>query len=147
MVRGPRYVTSAVLASVAGLHVSWGLGSSFPFPSRAELADAVVGTDAVPPPIACHAVAAMLAVAGLLVADVPIGSARLRRTGRHLAAGVLALRAIAGFAGRTDALSPGSTSSRFRRLDRRLYSPLCFALAIGSEVAVDGRRARSAHSR
>jgi hypothetical protein len=43
-----------------------------------------------------------------------------------------AVRAVAGWLGRTDLISPGSDSVRFRRLDRRVYSPLCAALAAGS---------------
>jgi hypothetical protein len=35
-------------------------------------------------------------------------------------------------AGRTDLVSPGSISPRFRRLDRRYYSPLCLALAMAA---------------
>jgi hypothetical protein len=32
-------------------------------------------------------------------------------------------------AGRTDLLAPGSSSERFRSLDRRVYSPICLTLA------------------
>jgi hypothetical protein len=42
---------------------------------------------------------------------------------------VLAVRGTLGLAGMTHVLSPGSTSARFRTLDRRVYSPLCLALA------------------
>ncbi|MGH3587281.1 MAG: hypothetical protein ACRDQ0_13250, partial [Pseudonocardia sp.] len=42
---------------------------------------------------------------------------------------VLGLRGALGVAGRTDMMSPGSTSSRFRTLDRRIYGPLCLGLA------------------
>jgi hypothetical protein len=41
--------------------------------------------------------------------------------------------------GRTDLLSPGATSARFRAKDRRLYSPLCLALAALSVPAARGR--------
>jgi hypothetical protein len=34
-----------------------------------------------------------------------------------------------GLAGRTRLVSPSSASPRFIRLDRRVYSPLCLALA------------------
>jgi hypothetical protein len=44
-------------------------------------------------------------------------------------AAVLSGRGLLGLAGRTDVVSPGSSSARFRRLDRRVYSPLCLALA------------------
>ncbi|MFF3128447.1 hypothetical protein ACFVRD_40665 [Streptomyces sp. NPDC057908] len=42
--------------------------------------------------------------------------------------------------GRTDLLSPGSVSARFRRLDRLVYSPLCVALA--ASTAITSRRSR-----
>jgi hypothetical protein len=124
-------LTSAALAGIAAVHVAWGLGSSFPFATRAALADAVVGS-AVPSGPACYAVAAALAAASALVADVPVGPAHVRRLGRGVVGGVLAVRGFVGLAGRTSALSAGSTSPRFRRLDRCLYSPLCVALAVGA---------------
>ena len=128
-------LTSAALASIAGVHVAWGLGSPFPFATRAELADAVIGSGAVPPPGACYAVATALFAASALVADVRIGPRRVRRLGRQVVGGVLTVRGIAGLAGRTDVLSPGSASPRFRRLDRRVFSPLCLALALGALTA------------
>jgi hypothetical protein len=127
-------LTSATLAAIGAVHVAWGRGSTVPFASREELADAVIGSRAVPSPAACYAVAAALFVASALVSDVPLGPRRTRRLGRRVVGGVLAARGLAGLLGRTDALSPGSTSPRFRRLDRRFYSPLCLALALGSQA-------------
>ena len=49
---------------------------------------------------------------------------------------MLADRGALGLAGRTDVLSPGSVSDNFRRLDRRVYSPLCLTLAALSLPAV-----------
>ena len=107
----------------------------FPSGVRDELADSVVGSRAVPSPAACYAVATALFLASGLVADIPIGPRPLRKVGRLGVAGVLAARAVVGLAGRTDAVSPGSTSATFRRLDRRYYSPLCLALAAGAVSA------------
>jgi hypothetical protein len=135
--RGSRSLTSVTLVGIAGLHVAWGFGSSVPFRNRVELADSVIGADLVPSPTACLAVAAALLVASGLVADVPVGPRNLRRVGRRIVAGVLGVRGIAGVLGRTDLLSPGSTSPRFRQLDRRFYSPLCLLLALGSATAAD----------
>jgi hypothetical protein len=42
---------------------------------------------------------------------------------------VLAGRGALGLAGRTALVAPGSVSARFTRLDRRVYSPACLALA------------------
>jgi len=124
--------TAVTLFALAGLHVAWGRGSSFPFSDPDDLGDAVIGRTSVPSPAACFAVAGALTIAGALVADVP----RLPRGVQHLGVTgvglVLATRAGLGFSGRTDAVSRGSVSTRFRRLDRRLYSPLCLALAAGA---------------
>jgi len=132
MHRVARVLTSSVLAAIAGLHVAWARGSSFPFADHDALAESVVGTEGVPSSGACVAVASLLTVATALVAGAPIGPRRLRRAGVATVAGVLTVRGVAGLSGRTDVLSPGSTSARFRRLDRVFYSPLCLALAAGT---------------
>jgi hypothetical protein len=75
------------------------------------------------------AVAALLATAAAFVAGRPRSRPALRRLGAAGVAGVLGVRAACGLAGRTDLVSPGSVSPRFRRLDRRCFSPLCLALA------------------
>ena len=66
---------------------------------------------------------------------LPVTPGALRRTGLLAMAGVFGTRAAVGWAGKTDLVSPGSNSARFRRLDKRLYSPLCAALAAGSVSA------------
>lgn len=126
------------LTAIAGLHVAWGLGSSWPLPDRASLADAVVGQPGVPGPAACFAVAGALGTAALLVAGRPRRKPAVARLGGFGVAGVLGLRGVVGLVGRTDLLSPGSSSDRFRRLDRMAYSPLCLALAAGSAVSAGG---------
>jgi hypothetical protein len=119
------------LVALAGLHVAWGLGSSFPFQNRDDLADSVVGTDAMPSTMACVAVASLLAGAAALVARfIPLPS-RVRASALRAVTAVLATRGIAGAVGRTATLSPGSDSPAFVRLDKRLYSPLCLWLAAG----------------
>ena len=55
---------------------------------------------------------------------------------------VLCLRGSLGLGGRTDILSPGSASQRFRRLDRTIYSPLCLGLAALALPAVRTSRTR-----
>jgi hypothetical protein len=125
-------LTAATLFSLAGLHVAWGRGSSFPFSDHDDLSEAVIGRHNVPSPGACYAVAGALTVAAALVADVPGVPRGIQRAGVTGVAAVLAGRAALGFAGRTDLASPGSVSTRFRRLDRRMYSPLCLALAAGA---------------
>jgi Protein of unknown function (DUF3995) len=132
--------TSGVLAALAGLHVAWGRGSTFPFTSREALNDTVIGGDTTPPPAACYSVATLLAAAGALVAGLPTRSSWIRRAGVCAVATTLGGRAALGFAGKTDVVSPGSTSAHFRRIDRCYYSPLCLALALG---ALDSLRRRA----
>jgi hypothetical protein len=130
-------LTAGTLAALAGLHVAWGRGSSLPFPDRRALAELVVGTDRVPGPAACYAVAGALAAGCVLVLDAPWLPPSLRRVGLLGMAGVFFGRGALGLAGRTNLVAPGSESPRFRRLDRRLYSPLCIGLALGSLAALD----------
>jgi Protein of unknown function (DUF3995) len=126
------HLTAAALSTLAGLHVAWGRGSSFPFATRGELADAVVGAYEVPGPGACYVVASALAAAAAVLENVPPLPARPRRLGLRATAGIIGLRGVVGLAGRTALVSPGSSSPRFVRLDQRVYSPLCLGLAAGT---------------
>src|SRR5215210_863712 len=121
---------AASLAGLAGVHGLWASGSSWPAENRDELADLMAGRagGTVPSPAGCIAVATLLASASALVAGRPRRLPRLRRAGSAGVAVVLGVRGACGMAGRTDLVSPGSTSPRFRRLDRRYYAPLCLLL-------------------
>jgi hypothetical protein len=126
--------------------VAWGRGATWPYPDLDTLADEVVGRPVVPSPGACCSVAALLGAATLLV-GAPVGAApRLRALGQAGVATVLGTRAALGFLGRTDLVSPGSSSPAFRRNDRRRFSPLCAVLAVASGRAASrswrGRRGR-----
>ena len=138
----PRVATATVLGALAVLHAAWGRGSTFPFAEPAELSDAVVGRpgQAPPPAAACFAVGGALAVAALVAADLPIAPRGLRRRAATVLTGVLALRGALGLTGHTNVLSPGSVSPRFRRNDRRIYAPLCLALAAGTASTLLRRR-------
>jgi len=120
------HAASALLASLSALHLAWARGSAWPLGGRRELADAVVGQTDVPSPAACAAVAAALGAGAVLLE----GGGSLRRPGARALLGAFGLRGALGIAGHTDVLSPGSTSRRFRELDRRVYSPVCLALAL-----------------
>jgi hypothetical protein len=128
-------LTAAILAALAALHVAWGWGSSFPFRNRDDLADAVVGSSTVPGPAACWAVAGALTTGAILVADVGPQPPRVRRPLLLGVSSALGLRGLLGWAGKTETIAPGSNSERFVQLDRRIYSPLCIALALGSLAA------------
>lgn len=123
--------TAVGLGSISALHVLWGRGSTFPFRSVHDLNDQVIGQQVSPSPSACYTVAGLLAIAAGAIDRTARGS----RLARPLAIGcgaVLAVRAGLGFGGRTHLAVPGSTSPAFRRNDRRLFAPLCAALALGA---------------
>lgn len=122
-------LTSVALAAAAGLHVAWGRGSPFPFRSQAELTDNVAGSSDPPSPSACYGVAALLAMAAATVVATPRRGVHRRLL--QIMSAVFAGRSVAGFAGRTDILVPGSDSPLFRRRDRRIYAPLCALLSVG----------------
>jgi hypothetical protein len=135
--------TSAALGAIGLLHVWWGVRPRHADGGR--MADAVVGSGKVPSRAACLGVAGLLGVAAAGVAGVP---SRPRWISRGIQAGVaiaLGTRGAFGLAGRTDLLVPGSTSPQFRKWDRRLYAPLCVALASGAARAAahSGRRESS----
>ena len=131
LARNAERAAAAALLGIGGLHVLWATGSSWPADDRDELADVMAGRvgGSAPSPTACLLVATLLASASALVAGRPQRLPRLRRTGTIGVSLVLGVRGACGMAGRADLLSPGSTSPRFRRLDRRYYSPLCLALS------------------
>lgn len=133
--RASSIATASVLAGIGGLHVAWAFGSSFPFRDRAALADTVVGNDVVPGRRESLAVAALLGVAAGLVADVLPVPRQVRRTGAFGVAAVLATRAAFGFAGATGRLVPGSDSPKFVAMDRRVFAPMCTALAAGAALS------------
>ncbi|HEX3609301.1 MAG TPA: DUF3995 domain-containing protein [Solirubrobacterales bacterium] len=133
-------IASASLLAIAGLHLNWARGSSWPLPDHEALADEVAGRPDADPPsaAACLAVAGLLGAAAAFVAGHPRGSPGLSRLGAAGVVVTLAGRGGFGMAGRTDLLSRGSVSERFRARDRRVYSPLCLALAALSLPAALG---------
>jgi hypothetical protein len=134
--------TAVGLGSISAIHVLWGRGSTFPFRDRQELNDQVVGQQVTPSPAPCYAVAGMLAVAAVSVERAGRGSSRLARLATMGCSVVLGARAVLGFTGRTNLAVPGSTSVDFRRNDRRIFAPLCGALASGAAYAAMGVRGR-----
>lgn len=133
-----RIATAATLFGIGALHILWGRGSTFPFASRGDLNETVIGRDATPSAGACYAVAGLLTAAGALVAGLPTPRSRLRRLGVCTVSITLAARAALGFSGKTELVSPGSVSPRFLRMDKRWFSPLCAALAVGAATSLRG---------
>ena len=132
----PARVTAVTLLGIAGIHVVWARGSSFPFRTLEEMHDAVIGQQVHPSPAACYGVVGLLVTAAAAVAGLPTKRSRVRRVVVAGTAATLGSRAVFGFAGRSDRLVSGSTSPRFRNLDRRVYSPLCAALAAGAGMSL-----------
>ena len=95
----------------------------------------MIGTSKVSTPAACFAVSGALAAAGTLVAGWPASRPVLRQMGVAGVVGVLAGRGALGRSGGTGLVSPTSLSERFSRLDRRVYFPLCLALASASALS------------
>ena len=127
-----RMKTAALLIGIGVLHFVWGRGSTFPFADRDKLNDRVIGRDATPSPPTCYAVAGLLATAGALVAGLPSRRSPLRRLGVCVVTAALGGRAVLGFAGRTELVSSGSVSPKFKEMDKRYYAPLCLLLALGA---------------
>jgi hypothetical protein len=125
----PQRAAAGALGGLAVLHLWWATGSTWPLADQATLADAVAGRRTLPSPQACVGVAAALSTASALVAGRPSPGSPLQRTGATGVVAVLLVRGTLGLAGRTDLVAPGSSSPRFRRLDRRYYAPLCLAIA------------------
>ncbi|GAA1352263.1 DUF3995 domain-containing protein [Saccharothrix algeriensis] len=125
-------ITALVLAAVGVLHVVW-VFTPWPLRSPEEFARRVVGVtpDRLPPPGLTAAVAVLLGLAAYLVAGraglvaVP-GPGWWTAVGAAGVAAVLLLRGVRGLV-----VSTGR-DTEFARLDRRVYSPLCLALACGA---------------
>jgi hypothetical protein len=105
----------------------WALGSAWPATDRLALADAIGGFEEVPGPIPCCIVATLLGTAALSMAGVPRSMPRATRLGSGVTSLVLCVRSGIGLAGK---MPQSRRSSVFATLDRRIYSPLCFFLAV-----------------
>ncbi len=123
------------LLGLAGVHVAWALGSTWPVADVGELARTVVGVEPerMPGPAPTLAIAALLAAAAALLAARASrrggpGLQRLARTGVAGVAAVLGLRGLGGLAMSLPQVLAGEPNS-YARWDVALYSPLCLALA------------------
>ncbi|MFJ9695006.1 DUF3995 domain-containing protein [Kitasatospora sp. NPDC101183] len=134
VVKATGVAVAGTMAGVGALHAVWAV-TPWPLRTPEEFADVVVGAgEGLPPAAACLGVAGLLGAASYLVAAqagaVPaVGPARLRRAGVRTVSAVMLARGVGGLALFGTALE---RSERFRRLDRRYYSPLCLALGAGA---------------
>jgi hypothetical protein len=130
--------TAGVLVLVGALHVLW-VFSPWPLRSREEFARRVVDVppEELPSAGLTLAVAVLLGVAAYLVVGraglvgVP-GPAWLTAVGTAGVAAVFLLRGAGGLA------VSSRRSTEFARLDLRVYSPLCLALATSCAVIAFG---------
>jgi hypothetical protein len=131
-----------ILSGASALHALWATGSSWPVETSDQLADRVVGKRPMPGPAACAAVAAALALAAATTAHATSGApgrlAGRSRSTASLVVAALLLRGVGGVAGEVAGI--GDATAEFRRWNRRLYNPLCLALA---GLVAAGRGSRS----
>lgn len=122
---------SAVVFAISFLHFQWSRGSTWPEASEEALARAVVGDGRthMPPPIACIAVSAVLALVALWPLCVAVGVTDLPVPQTSVAiGGVFVGRGFAGFVPRWRA---HFSDEPFATRDKRIYSPLCMVLGLG----------------
>lgn len=121
----------AVMAFVVigGLHLLWAMRVWWPIANEGHLARSVAGFPGItrmPPPAACLGVAgAAFCVALILLSALRAPPPPLLGLVLWGAGVVLMLRGAVGFTGIWARLTP---EQPFRRLDRRIYSPLCLVL-------------------
>jgi hypothetical protein len=137
---GMTRVAAAGLLGLAGLHVVWATGSTWPLRDSEELADKVAGRSsaAAPGAAACLGVAGLLATAAGLVSGRPRRLPKVSRAGSAGVVAVFTVRGAFGLAGQTHLLVRGSSSESFKTRDRRVYAPICLALAALSTPALRG---------
>lgn len=125
-------IAAVVLFGVALLHVHWARGGTWPAQSERELVELVAppGGSRIPAG-PTYVVAGLLVAASALVVAASSTDLQLVRWGALTVAAVLAARGVGGL------LISGilRRTSRFARLDRRWFSPLCLTLAGLSLVA------------
>ncbi len=137
-------VLIGVLVAIAGLHAYWGLQGRWPAKDEATLSGLVIGKTpdgAMPPPIACFAVAAAILIGvGLVIVvsfgDIPGLTQRLLVAAYGVFAAVFVLRGLAGY---VPAIWAGSAGTPFVTLNTRYYSPLCLAIGAGLFANLLGR--------
>lgn len=114
------------LIAVAAVHVNWARGSVWPASDAQRLAQAVIGRNRMPGAVPCLSVSALLMLGASFVSGFPQHLPKLQRAGALGVVVTLALRGVIGASGR---MPHDRASQTFAYWNRRLYSPLCIALA------------------
>lgn len=121
-----------VLAAIGGVHVYWAFGGVWPAKTRVELADTVIGHQEMPGSLPTIIVAILmfgLAAFGpiLVWGDGAFIAWTIVKWMTWAIAAVFFLRALATF------VMPWfiEANQPFRRLDKKIYAPLCILLGIG----------------
>lgn len=129
-----------ILLALAGLHVLWACGSSFPCANEQALARAVVGRRGItkmPSALSCMAVACCLFaaafLAGFLGGFVPLSLPPLVQKALSVLSGMLVGMVFLGrgIIGILPAFERSAPEMPFLTLNRRLYSPLSFLIGVG----------------
>jgi hypothetical protein len=120
---------SLAFFGIALVHLAWSLGSPFPAKTNDELADMVIGRPPMPGPAACLAVAIAAGFACALFVHLTLSDAApFERICAGMIGVALAIRGIGGFFDTW--LRPATRGSRYERLNRSRYSPLCIVMAV-----------------
>ncbi len=133
-------VFAAVLLFLAALHVYWAMGGNW---ASSVTVPTIAGRRVInPTPFATYVVAFLLVMGAIIIC----GQAHLFATGRlsplfRIASwclcGVFLLRAVGDF--KTFGIFKTVHATAFAFWDTRLYSPLCFVLAVLAAVVSAGR--------
>lgn len=120
----------ATLAAIAALHLLWAARIWWPISQERALVQAVAGfpkADRMPPPLACLIVAIAILIAAIPLV-LALATPLLTGLPRLLAFGAALVFLARGLIGFTPVWARMTPEQPFRRLDRRLYSPLIAAL-------------------
>lgn len=126
----------AVLSVTAGIHVLWGLGSTWPLPNKQALINTVVGNKGMtqmPGMRLTLTVAVGIAAAGVValwggqVVSLPL-PLWMRTASLAILAAVFVLRGVSSYL----PFGPiANTVEPFRSLDMQYYAPLIMAIGVG----------------
>jgi len=129
-------ILAIVLLLVALLHFAWALGSTFPCKDEESLAKTVVGARGIqqmPPKWASFLVSVCLIGASVWALSLRgLGPVKIPQILAFLGGSALTtiftMRGIAGVLPSFERMAP---EQPFLKLNRRIYSPLCFLIGIG----------------